>query len=282
MAGSYPDPPAPRMAYDRDGTQLFRVASSGTGTPTSSTQAQLTDSNRESGTGPGNWVQDYSCFIFPELRDMAGIWALGTNSGAPSGTQFTAQVSVDTTNGVDGTWTTYVASFTVAQNYKPSFRNNIAIATATGVKAVRVRCTNAGNQSILVHLYGTLSATSERLEFWHPTLDQPLNSSPAHLDWGNRARSTTQTRQFRIKNISSIATANTITVGVEALTDASPTYVSQHQISYNGGAYGATASISSLAPGAISAVCDIQQALTSTAALGLWNQRVYANAGSWT
>lgn len=282
MAGNYPDPPAPRMAYDTDGTQLFRVAASGTGTPTGATPTQTTDSNRESGSGPGNWVQDYSCFIFPQLRDLAGIWALGINGGSPSGTQFTAQVSSDTTNGVDGTWVTYIASFTVAQNYKPSFRTSIALATATGVKAVRVRCTNAGNQSLLVHLYGTIPAASDRIEFWHPTLDQPLTSLPAHLDWGNRPRSTNETRQFRIKNLSGVATANTITVGLEALTDASPTYVSQHQFSYNGGPFGATATIPSLAPNTVSAIIDIQQNISATAALGLWSQRAYANVGSWS
>ena len=270
------------MAYDRDGTQLYRVASTGTGTPTAATLTQMQDANRESGSGTGNWVQDFACFIFPELRDLVGMWAVGTNSGAPSGTVFTAQTSVDTTNGVDGTWVTYISSFTVAQNYKPSFRNNIALSNATGVKAVRVRCTNAGNQGYLVHLYGKPSAASDRIELWHPTLDQQLGNTAAYLDWGNRPVSTTETRQFRIKNLSSLATANTITVGLEAMTDAAPTYVSQHTFSYNGGAYASTVTIPNLTAGQVSAVIDIRQTLVSNAALGLWAQRVYANVTSWS
>lgn len=280
MAGNYPDTPGPRLAYDRDGTQLFRVAANGTGSPTSTTQQQLIDTNKESGNGTGNFGDDYACLIFPEPRDLVGIWAVGTNGG-PSATNMTSQVSTDTTNGVDGTWVNWL-SFTVAANYKPSFRTHIATGAANGVIAIRVKQVGLSNQGKIIHLYGTPSAAaSDRLELWHPTLNQSLNITPAYLDWGNRPRDTTATRQFRIKNLSSALVANSITVGMESLSDASPTYVSQHQFAYNGGAFASTATISALAPGEISAIIDVRQTLINTASLGLWAQRVYAATGEW-
>jgi hypothetical protein len=126
------------------------------------------------------------------------------------------------------------------------------------------------------------TAATQRLLFWHPTLNQPLSDFPAYFDWGNRPRSSVATRDVRVKNTSDILTASTTVVGVEALTDASPTFVGQHTVSLSGGGFGASVVIPTLAPGQVSPVLTVKQDLLASAALGPWSQRLYAEVGVWT
>lgn len=279
MAGNYPDVPGPRIAYDRDGTQGYSLDSGFTTVRGSIPAANMQAMNKEDGAGYnalGGYGNVGYCLYFPILMDITNAFlctfALGT-----------AAVSADTTNGVDGTWSTI--TMTNQTFTKPNARQQItAVSGATGIKALRFAVNGGFANSPTVfamHLYGKPSAVSDRLEFWHPTLDQSLNATPALLDWGNRPRGTTATQQFRVKNLSSTLNANSITVGMESLTDASPTYVSQHTFALGAGAFAATATIPSLSPGQISDVVTVQQALSTTAALSLWWQRIYATAGSW-
>lgn len=276
MAGNYTDPPAARMAYDRDGTQMYQI--SGAGVITARPGSALIAWNSEAFTGPnfGTGGGGYEVIIFPELRDLK---AIGISAG---GGIITTQTSVNTTNGLDGTWTT-IANPVSGANTREAMRNSISTVVANGIKAIRFALT-AGLSFFAVpymHLYGVPSVVNDRLEFWHPTLDQPLSDTPAFLDWGNRPRSSVATKQVRIKNRSSTLTASSIVVGMEALTDASPTFVSQHDFSLDGTTFSPTVVLSSLAPGALSGLITMRQSLLSTAVLSLWSQRIYANAGSW-
>lgn len=281
MAGNYPDPPAARMAYDRDGTQVYQITGSGVISQRTTAEMKLWNGEALNGPSFNTGGGGYEVVIFPELRDLKAI-AISYTLGQGGGIQ-AAQSSADTTTGLDGTWNTITTPAAGAVT-KEAMRNSISTVVANGIKAIRFSLT-LGLSSFAVaymHLYGQPSANTDRLEFWHPTLDQPLAQTPAWLDWGNRPEGSVATKQFRIKNRSTSLTASPITVGIEALTDSTPTYISQHDFSYNGGAYGPTVTIPSLVPGEISQLFTIRQTLLSNATLGLWTQRVYADAGAWS
>lgn len=284
MTGNYPDIPGPRMQYDRDGTQVF------TGPSYSSVTAQLTQAqmqliNGESAGGyliPGSSTYSYAriFWIFPELRDIVGIFYGGLT------TADVVQVSPDTTNGIDGTWTA-LSGVSAGSVTKTDMRNSIqAVTGATGIKGLRTGFNHpAGGDPYIsaMHIYGTISAgqNPDRLSFWHPSLDQPLSQTPAWMDWGDRPRGTSATKQVRVKNISGSMTASNVTVGMEALTDTTPAMVGQHDFALDGVTFTPTVSIASLAPGEISPIITVRQTLASSASLSLWWQRIYANAGSW-
>lgn len=290
MAGNYPDAIGPRIPYDRDGTVgiLYNISN---GSITQQSQAVLTGINDES-SGGTSWgfssnYAYWSGFIFPEPIDLIGYFiAHGGNSYQWS---FGAiQTSTNTTNLSDGTWTQIAANHAFNSSASPTYRTGQVSLAASGIKAIRFYNSPGGGSISLswtvMHLYGKPSATSDRLELWHPTLDQPLSQTPAYLDYGDVARGTgAVTRDFRIKNLSTTLTANNITVGAEALTDSgAPTYVSQTQFQYNGGGYAPTVVLGTLAPNTISLPFTAQLTTTGSSTLGVWAQRYYAQAGSWS
>jgi hypothetical protein len=119
----------------------------------------------------------------------------------------------------------------------------------------------------------------DRLEIWHPTLDQRVDG--AFFDWGDTPRGSTQDRVFRVKNRSDIYTANTITVALEALTDTSPSYAGSFLFS-TGGSFTNVVSIGTLYPGAVSGTITVRRATPANAVLSTWMARVSATATSWT
>lgn len=272
MAGAYPDFPGPRIAYDKDGSQVYQVSTSNVVTAYSQAQATAWNNETNGGSGLGG---AYLLIIFPVLMDLVGVYLCAGGLGATI-------VSSDTTNGIDGTWTTTptIPSSPISA-ISPYYRTQINPVSLSGVKAIKFNALS-GQGIYKVHLYGQPSAVADRLEFWHPTLDQSLNVTPAWLDWGNRPRGTTATKQFRIKNRSGSLTASSITVGMEAPTDSpTPTYVSQHDFSLDGVSYSPTVVVSSLAPGAISAPITVRQTLSASASISLWTQRIYGTVGAW-
>ena len=291
MAGSYPDAIGPRVPYDRNGS-VGLIYDTGSGSISQMSQAQMTGINDESSAGTqisisGGSTQFWLGFIFPTPIDFMGYFILyrGTKSQWTDGA---IQTSTNTTNFMDGTWTQIAASHTTSTPVTPGYRSSQTSLSATGIKAIRFRYTSGGGAIsygwAAVNLYGKPSTVTDRLELWHPTLDQPLSDFPAYFDYGDVSRGTGAIeRDFRIKNLSTTLTAGTITVGAEALTDSgAPTYVSQTQFRYNGGSYAATASLGALGPNSISLPFTAKLDTLATAALGLWAQRYYAQAGSWS
>lgn len=288
MAGNYPDVPGPRLAYDRDGSVGF-VIDAGNNAITLLSGAELGYFNDESETGIS--ARDHASrtsivgIIFPELRDIDGYFLSWDGAGGSYG----LQTSVDTTSGLDGTWTTVVAgSIPTARPVVPNYRTGIQAVSLSGIKAIRFTGGAFFDNTswYAFHLYGKLHAgeTPDRLRLWHPTLDQPLDDqavSPdgAYFDWGNVPQGTTQDRTFRVKNNSSTLTANTITVSLQSLTPATTPDVFTLS---DGGAFGSTVSIASLAAGALSGVLTLRRSTPANATLGLWAARIIAAATSWT
>ena len=277
MAGNYPDPPGPRISYDADGTTLYILDSSlSTATPQANSVNITLNDDDPTGTSLYLASGQYLLFLFPQAMDITH-W-----SRSGSTTTLNVEYSTNSTNGIDGTWASVAVPSPSAS--RAELRTNTVAVGMVGVVAFRVqRPPSANMYHYSLHLYGKPSATTNRLEFWHPTLDQPLSDTPAAYDYGNIVRgSGPVTKQFRIKNLSTTLTANTITIGCEAISDASPTFVSQTNFSYNGGSFATTASIATLAPTAISNVVTARLTTTTSTALSLWSQRYYAEANNWS
>lgn len=253
MAGAYPDPPSYRMAWDEDGTQMFNL----------STFAQFSESSmRALNSERGNTVATSNgvVVIFPELRDLDAIWLNGDTGNVSTA------VSVDTTNGSDGTWTSGPTVPVVADTGNPlgvRWRSSIASSTALGIKAIRFTVSNLRN----IHLYGEISpeVTEDRIEFWHPTADQ--KQPPNWFDWGNTPRQSTGQVAFRLKNMSPTLTANDVVVSMDALTDTTPSVPAQHLLSLDAVHWYSSIDLGDIAPNGLSPVAYLRRVTPSNAVL---------------
>lgn len=277
MAGNYPDAPSNRMEVDLDGTVGASITSAGAITTLTNAQLQSLNDESDASTVPTPGTNGFTAYIFPELRDIVAVFFSHTTGNA------TIAVSSNTTNGFDGTWTTVLTAGARTLATQPTYRTGIEAAAAAGIRGIRALSSSTGAPRTF-HVYGyNSSLVANKLELWHPTLDQPLYQTPAALDAGDIMRNTTTNLTFRLKNLSGTLTANTITVNASALTDATaPTMVSGISFDYNGGGFAPTASLASLAPNTISAVFTIRHTVPSNVALGIWTQRVVASASTWS
>ena len=291
MAGNYPDVPGPRMAYDRDGTVVTNSARP-SGTTSVLTPAQVSVMNNEDANEYVIWNTsdgtNLMAWLFPELRDVVGYRLQGGREYVNIGP---LETSVDTTNGLDGAWTLVNSSSTWVRSTnanpvvnKEDLRSNILPVNIVGTKAIRFTVGTFGTRFFsAVHLYGKPSAgqNPDRLQIWHPTLNQEVGG--AHFDWGDAARATSADRTFRIKNNSATLTANTVIVSTEAPTDTTPSVPAQHSLEkVSAPGFTATVQIPSLAPGAISEIITVRRVTPSNAAVALWWARMLASAATWT
>jgi hypothetical protein len=222
--------------------------------------------------------------VFPELRDLDAYFLRNLPS-AFSPPPLTIATSVDTTNGIDGTWSTIFSGSGTSGTVKPGYRSGIASTTALGIRAIRFTANNGALNNFspnVLHLYGEPAPgeNPNRLALWHPTLDQRV--TPAYFDWGNVPRSSSADRTFRVKNLSATLTANTPRVAMESLSDTTPSVVGQHTLSLDGATFLAQVNPGTLAPGAISGVITLRRVTPSNAQLSLWSMRVFAEATSWS
>lgn len=300
MAGNYPDAPSNRMALDVDGTAFAKADASNVITSFTNADAQkVNNENDDLVYFVGNWTWGRFIAIFPELRDISGLFIQTLYTDAVGGGSWqdpAVQWSADTTNGLDGTWTTVVGvangHFNNTGAVSPRYRNNISAVALSGVKGLRVNVNSGvynGTGMQAFHVYGRISAgqNPNRLELWHPTLDQRIgygsvDAANKGFDWGNAARSSAADATFRVKNRSATLTANSVTVSVEALTDGSPSFVNAHYLSDDGTSFGSNVVVPSIGPGGISPVLTLRRSLSATAVLGLAAARVKAVASSWT
>jgi len=302
MAGTYPDVPNYRLAYDLDGTVVVWIDRTNNNnvtqmSPTAVRNLNDEDVNTYLGVNTGNAL--YIVLLFPAPRDITHYYyAWGTNSyglGASQWTQGGIDASYDTTNGLDGSWFQVRAAppnqpagredttTSVIPHYRDTVNYIRSVSGATGVSALRWGATpGGGSVSTDVstwHIYGSIPGTSHRLEMWHPTLDQRLGA--ADLDFGDTPRSSTETRYFRMKNLSGSKTATDINIQFEAQTDGSPTNVTQYTASIGGASFQAATNIGSLSPAQISPVISVRRTTSSNAQFSLWALRMRAIPVTW-
>lgn len=305
------------MAWDEDGTIFWSATTTGgqAGTFTSSvlpgaerTIAEKGKHNNEGtisgadilecGGGPGSNARVFQ-MIFPEKRDVYAVayWAHAVNTDqatAPMAPR-DMQYSVNTTNGIDGTWVsifvTYPISPTPWNVYSWDHWYRIGIVSAApfpvlGVRAIRWRQDTQYGLITTgyfhhIHVYGdkATGATPDRLLFIDNVTGLEFTKP---LDWGDVPRGTTLNHAIKIKNNSATLTANTVLLDFEALTGLSDQW---HTMSDSGGAYGATLTITSIAPGAsypAANVITIKLVVGPVENLGPNSSRLQASTVSWT
>ncbi|HWU23098.1 MAG TPA: hypothetical protein VN088_16290 [Nocardioides sp.] len=280
MTGTYPDIPAPRIEYDRDGSKVFYDNNAGAiSAVTAASVTALADESAGAATPQLGLGRRFAVMLSAKT-DLAGFFVAAD-------CDVMLETSSDTTSLLDGTWSPLAATYTPPTQTIPAYRTSIVLASASGVRAVRLT-----DESVSVyaghiyawHLYGQPSAGQaiDTLAIWDQTADEPLGA--AALDWGDTLQGSSATRQFRIKNLSATKTASGITVLMQALTDAAPTVVSQHELSPDGVTFTVAStplSVADLSAGAISPVIYLARNLSGSAQLGPWRQRLVAAATSW-
>lgn len=284
MAGSYTDSPSWRIAYDEDGTQGFKVTDVGVITDLPGSDLVKLNNDVMGSDGPAG-VNDVEaiCLIFPCLMDIDAAFIVGDYFGATNARASAIKTSVNTTNGVDGTWVSQSLGSPVGVNTgKIAIRENIVSGTWGGIRAVKFYGTASFAQQFhTAHLYGepTAGQSLDRLVLWHPTLNQRVGA--AYFDWGNTPRGSSADKTFRVKNISPTLTATAPRVSTETLDDGSPSVPGYHTIS-KGSGFASQQNLANIAPGAISAeTCTLRRTTPSNAQLGLWDLRVQAEATTW-
>lgn len=285
MAGNYMDAPGKRLAYDRDGT--IGVVATSAGLATQLTSTQLVQMNSETETGmtvaSGTSFQKLA-LVFPVPVDLKAIFL------APLATSYTflIETSLDTTTGLDGTWTAQ-GNALVSGNVRPNYRiaSNLTVPgvsnAALAIRGIRLTSTTSTiNQLKAFHVYAdtSASATTDRLSFWMPTTDAKVPAN--YFDWGNVPRSTTADIQFRLKNLSGTLNANNINAYVESLTPGSPTISGMHLLSADGGStFAPSITLATIAPGAISPLLVLRRVVPANAQISVWSARVAADVTTW-
>lgn len=298
MAGSFPDVPGPRMSYDKDGSVVVKYNSVDDEVVTVPT-LNVTKLNSEDNlaaltinTQPAA-EEFYLGIMFPENRSINGIFVCGVLPVVGAADQFMdidVEYSTDTTTFLDGTWTSAATGITFATKTKTAYRSGIISLSIPSAIAIRIiDRANSGNTGQIknLHLYGSILNDSDRLAFWHPVDDVPLPGS--WFDYGNVKQSTYAIKEFRLKNLSTVATATDIRISTQALTDTVPTNVSQHKIEYTDPdndpttqPYADFVIIDSLAPGELTEKIKYKRQTLSNAIVSTWSVRLFADViGGW-
>ena len=282
MAGFYPDVPGNRFAYHLDGTIVLLKDSSNNLDDITGSAASLNDEDMSNGVSIDS--KNSLIFVFPELRNLQGYFLSQTQSnydGFYNMTPQSLESSADTTNGLDGTWTVIVNPWSrVIGSLVPQYRQNINAAAASGIKGLRFNFADNGNAAhnfVGLHLYGNIPITQNpnRLIFWEPINN---NETPGpYFDWGDRPRSTAQTKQFRIKNNSSTLTANSIGV-----TGSAQTYTMALDFSTDNVSFASSVNIGNLTPGATSGILYVRRTVPAGETLRVQAIRMSAIAASWS
>lgn len=293
MAGFYADVPDHRIAYDRNGAIPFHshAVTPGIVVAYSAAHCRILNDEASSSSDQNIHAGGYMGVIFPVTFTLSAYWMLLSVNNFDVDVQ-TFATSSDTTNGLDGTWTSLPTAvyddggpLNTHMSVKPEFRTHIESITPVACKAIRLSvignphsaATPAGWRMHKFHLYGVPSGPTDRLAIWDPVSDALVG--PAYFDWGDCAAPSADTRDFRIKNLSPSKTAQAVGVGMEALTEGSPPLVGMQAFSDDGGAtYGPSLALGDLAPGEISDVLTIRRQTPVGAPAHLWAQRIVASS----
>jgi hypothetical protein len=293
MAGNYMDAPAQRLAWDRDGVGFAIIPGS---PPVVLTQAQRQALNNESNDDLlGGSSYRYVGVILPYAVDLRGV-VVGNNATQDSVDVVNVQVSKDTTNGEDGTWTAISAAVASTYNWavtgaSPGYRLSSRLVpfafdtTVNDVVGVRVYADANGviDDIGVLHLYAdpVVGTAGDALLVWQDVADLPVTG--AWFDFGDVARGSSSDRLFRVKNVSASKTAHDVTIFREALTDASPSVVDDFVLSSDGGTtWLSSLTLGDMAPGAVSSVLKVRRTTPTNAALSVWSARMVVEAASWS
>jgi hypothetical protein len=305
MAGSYKDPVGHRIAYDQNGTKGFTIGGSGT----QLTQAQLIHLNDEDDTSSMTFGLETNrklALVFPRPMDLQ--WMFMSIAGTFD--TVTYQVSRNTTDGLDGTWFSapYFSEQWSASGTSPAYRGDfystdpitnlkVSILDVIGIRVTVVaHAGQTGATFQAMHIYGDYTLLSwyqyldmvyvysapafDHVDVWDP--DSDIRAAKSQFDWGYAYKSSSGDRRFRIKNRSPDKSACGMVLDLNALTDTTPSTVTQHLFSVDDGiTFTATATLPTLAAGAISKVILVRRVTPRNATLGPWALRLRATVNTW-
>jgi len=281
MPGFYPEIPDHKFAYDVDGTVVLHISPQMTIISTLSQAQKIGLLTNETAATINADQGDWFVFIFPELRNIVGVF-VGTAGHVRTDT---IETSTNTSNGIDGDWVNQ-GNYDYSTDSTPhSRRTNIHIVDFQGVQAIRIRRPTSGSNSSRlsgIDLYGNVHdiENTTKLRVWHPTDNEEVPGS--WFDYGDIPRTADQTKQFRIKNNSGSLSASNISLNLDGLPDVSPSLVGQFQLSIDNTNFVDNLSIGDLGPGEISDVLYARLQVAPDASLGLQQARMSAIADSWS
>ena len=249
MAGSYSDVPSHRIAYDLDGTVMWKAYTPGDvalggdtagfygslNLPPSeqvlSTKQEYNDEDSvevEQEGGPGDRDIAFA-WVFPEKRDFFGFFG-DAHHQTTDGKIKNLESSTDTTNGISGDWTELAAipdqfpGGYQAWGVHQAYREFIGKYTSTGVRSVRIRIEPvksspaASDQCKLRawHLYGDFAtgANPDRLLFIDD--DTGLEYDEVQ-DWGDIPRGSVHDKEIFLRNNSATLAASSNVISFEGL-----------------------------------------------------------------
>lgn len=282
MAGSYPDVPSRRMAWDEDGTVLLTGDQAGSSALIELTSVQMVELNDEDDSGYNFGSTSPPRFywhLFPELRELDGFYASRATSALT-----TVHTSPDTTNGRDGTWTQQIANADQAGSVPTTYRTSIISTAVSSIRGVRLAqdgdSAGGGAQTLRAeHLYGEISAgqTPDRLLFIDDATGLEFTLP---IDYGNVPRGSSADRLIRLRNNSAAKTANTIQYTAQSLYLNSAAW---YTATLPGGStFQSTQQLASLAPATTSGLITLRRVVPNTEDLGVHAARLYANVDTWT
>lgn len=292
MAGLYPDAPSRRFAWDVDGTvhASRRVQKPGSATVdqwverSAAERQDLNDEDPDSGytpiAGGGTGTVHHILWIFPELREFDG-WFLSAGAVTTPSTS-NVETSPDTTNGIDGTWTTRISGYSLGGDDLDSYRS-VTSQAVNEIRAVRYVLAANDNQAHRAlrraHLYGSISPgeTPDRLLF----IDEDTGLEyTAPIDFAEIPRGSSEDFEFRLKNNSASLTANTIQYTAESIYESSGDW---YTFTLPGGAsFQATRQVASLAPATTTGVITARRITPAGEALQVHAGRIVANHTSFS
>ncbi len=283
MAGGYPDAPDGRLAYDLDGTQLFRIDHSDGSFETNFTgSTSMEDFNNEHFD---SWVFETSVldaatlkWLFPGPRDLFGVWAGGDAADAGKTFFIDQEVSADARSWSDGTYSaTGVSDWSIINQHWDTWLNDIKGFNATNQWAFRGIVPGPGALEFSgrfisqIHLYGTLH------DAYYPDriilIDKATGLEVGVHEWGYNPRGSTGEKVFQVKNNSGSVRAKNVTITFNSLNDHSPD--GWHEVKEGAGSYSTSLVISEINANTVHPQdLTIKVVAPSSAGMGPWTNRI--------
>ena len=295
----YPAPPARRMPWDNDGSVLALGSLEGgviaypTGAQAIYCNGLNTVASAYITSGP-TWdlTNATPCvwLFFPELREVAAYYLMmtGIQVNQPNvwgwnaaDLPVTIKGSTNTTNGLDGTWTTAALGGQPTWVSTMSWRSQIqSISITGGQKAIRFEFQPPGVGTLShcylpqLHVYGAKYTGQTPDDILYLDGNNAYAEFTAPEDFGDMPLGTTATRTVKVQNSSATKTANSVNLQCN---DA------DFVISQDGTTWVTSFTLASLAAGASSGVLYVRDtAPNAGAVLGPRFARIVATVGSWT
>ena len=314
MAGSYPNSPEKKFAYDEDGSIMWKINSVPASWPaveastiTLAGSTNLTDINDTAPQTTTFWNQGTNdgamavCIYFPEQRTIEGLYWYQTKNIRNSFPHSIAEIeySSDTTNGIDGTWTNGLATLSDSNgdvigvysgiSVSNSYRSQINAVNWSNVRAIRWFSAGGGDllpPAIILsnfHVYGTIPLTQSPDRLIAIDNDTGLEYD-MNQDWGDVPRGVTLDKEIKLRNNSSTLDASNITITFEDINPApGGTSNTWHTIKEAGGAFGASLSYTgSILAGADSNLITVRLTIADDEDISLQEARMQINVATWT